>query len=241
MNSIGISTAPSQSVAESQNTDSQSTARKHQIDAATAQSFLQQFMAILNSIEFKCPQCGESTPLASGTGSPAGISSPLYASGMQLLGTWNGTSVGKNAGILPGLGSDLQGMDVEWTGGKDPSLWAETVHMSNARVEDGMVKWDETGNRAMWGDKDMGENTIVNANIWMIRESSPGKYEAGTFDYLRPNQMSKVTENIVEEGEPEPGERVGFLITGISRNPALANVQARSNIAWTRWPGEAIA
>ena len=194
MNTMGISSAQITGAPEAE-TQQQYATKKYQIDANTSQNFLQQFMALLNSIELKCPQCGESTPLAADTGYPAQTTSPLYASGMQLSGSWNGLPISQTAGALTGLGTPLQGMDVEWSGGKDPSLWQETVQMSNARVE------------------------------------------TSTFDYLRPGQMSKVTKNIAEEGEPAPGERVGFLITGISRDPAFANVQARSNIAWTRWPG----
>ena len=86
-----------------------------------------------------------------------------------------------------------------------------------------------------------GEKSINGEALLVI----PSRGEAGMFDYLGVGQMRKILSNIKPSHEgpgffpgwiPAKGERVGFCIATISRDPSARKMQERSNVVWFNWP-----
>ena len=139
--------------------------------------------------------------------------------------------------ITGGYGSDLSNLNIEWPRGQDVSGWEETVHISNVRISGGKISWDESGDRNSWP---IGGEGNCNANAWIIQQQPNGAYKASTWEYVRKGQTTKLTENLegtdVISNPPKSGDRVGIMIAGITRNPRMRNVEARSNVVWVTWP-----
>ena len=125
-------------------------------------------------------------------------------------------------------------LDIEWPRGEDVSGWEETIHFDVTSMSDGKIKWDETGDRSTWPGE--GEKNC-NANAWIIREVAPGQYEARTWEWVGSNQTVKNLENIYADWCPRPGEKVGFMLAGMTRNGHEQDIQQRSNVDWVTWPG----
>ena len=125
-------------------------------------------------------------------------------------------------------------LNIEWPRGEDVSAWDETIHFDVTSMANGKISWEEIGNRSSWPTE--GEKNI-NANIWLIREVAPGQYEARTWEWVRNGQTVKGLGNIYDEWCPRPGERVGFMIAGMTRNGHEQDIQQRSNVDWVTWPG----
>ncbi len=221
------------------------TASTYNSRASTAQAsslaFSDLFQNILNNTSLTCQGCGASNSVGS------------FQVTLNELGFAPGTgyaSAGAPVGIAPSMPSlygssfqtgfysdDPSRMNIEWPRGQDVSDWDETVHISNVRVANGKISWTETGDRNSWP---IGGEGNCNANAWIIQEQADGSYKASTWEYVRKGQTTKLTENIEEGGvisnPPRSGDRVGIMIAGITRNPRMRNIQARSNIAWITWP-----
>jgi hypothetical protein len=168
-----------------------------------------------------------------GTGSAPGNFSNLDQNSFSA-----GSLLGK-PGLYPTYGSLAYGSvsanglpaNIEWPEGQDVSQWPVTVQLKMKGISGNKISWDETGDRANWPNEGG-----ANANAWIIRETSSGQYKAETWDYLRPNQTTKLTENIVNEYHPRSGERVGIMLAGITRDSDHRNIEARSNVDWITWP-----
>lgn len=139
--------------------------------------------------------------------------------------------------LYPATGSakgSLGMLDIEWPRGEDVSAWPETIHLDVTSMSNGKIRWEEIGNRESWPGE--GEKNC-NANAWIIREVAPGQYEARTWEWVGSNQTVKNLENIYADWCPRPGEKVGIMLAGMTRNGHEQNVQQRSNIDWVTWPG----
>lgn len=212
-------------------------------DGTASLTFAEIFQNIMTNITLTCPKCKESSPLADfqvtlnelgfapGTGyATAGAPSTASTTSLSNYDSPGYFAAGSST-------SDLSRLNIEWPRGQDVSGWAETVHISNVRVANGKISWDETGDRDSWP---IGGYGNCNANAWIIQKEADGSYKASTWEYVRKGQTTKLTENLedtdVISRPPRTGERVGIMLAGITRNPSMRNIQARSNIVWITWP-----
>ena len=126
--------------------------------------------------------------------------------------------------------------------GKSRPEWKETVKISNVRVEGGNIVWDEApGQRDHW-NKIVGNKTVNGETNLVI----PVIKTAGCFDYLGVGQTRKITSNLNYKSASEPGffhpwhpskgEKIGFYICTINRDPNHFKMQERSNVVWFTWP-----
>lgn len=207
-----------------------------------------------------CPHCGKSSDVTSTDATYAGTMAEIislmnslfenYAKALSagtasssVTKSATGTSsvkgstgtTGTSASTAATSTTALSKMSIKWPKGQDISAWDETVKISNLKVANGKISWDETGARDSWGVKDG-----LNGNAWIIQKGSDGSYSAQTWEYLRKGQTTKSTENIeskdVMDNPPKSGDRVGIMVAGITRDSKLKNVEERSNVQWITWP-----
>ena len=175
--------------------------------------------------------------MAGSTG--AGMYGSMIQPGSYVLPMQNSSGTGEfgssiNGRVSPYSASYRQGAlpaNIQWPGGQDLSRWKQSVQIKVNGIENGRISWEETGDRANWPAPNG-----ANANVWIIREASPGRYTAETWEYLGPTMTSKEIQPIIDGIKPRSGERVGIMVAGITRNPAERNIEARSNIDWITWP-----
>jgi len=130
---------------------------------------------------------------------------------------------------------------------KDCSAWPVTVAISSPEVRGGNIAWKEAaGQREARNWNEMRGSKIINGECIML---APSMKMAGMFDYLRVGQTLKILSNLAPSHEgagffpgwvPKKGERVGFCIATISRNPAHTKMQERSNVCWFTWPRDGV-
>lgn len=209
---------------------------------SSSTTFAELFQNILGNVSLTCPKCGETSALgdfqvtlnelgfAPGTGYATAGAPDTGSTGLSSLYGTGTAATGSST-------SDLSRLDIEWPRGQDVSGWDETVRISNVRVANGKISWDETGDRDSWP---IGGYGNCNANAWIIQEESDGSYKASTWEYVRKGQTTKLTENLegtdVISRPPQSGDRVGIMLAGITRNSSMRNIEARSNIVWITWP-----
>lgn len=121
----------------------------------------------------------------------------------------------------------------------DVSAWPATATLS-AGISGGQIRLDYDKARA-WPTVD-----DVVANCWVFYFID-GAWYAGTFEYLRPGQISKplgtldgsLGDHVKREPMsgylPASGDPVGLMVSGLCRG-GLSNVKERSNLVWTTWP-----
>lgn len=121
----------------------------------------------------------------------------------------------------------------------DVSAWPVTAKL-DAGFSGGQIRLSYDKARA-WPEVDG-----VVANPWAIYQID-GAWYAGTFEYLRPGQISKpigvldgskgdhIKRSPMSGHIPRSGDPVGLMVSGLCRG-GLSNVKERSNIVWTEWP-----
>ncbi len=227
---------------ETASASSNTRTRHIETEGAESPTFAELFQSSLTHTTLTCPKCGQTSALsdfqvtlnalgfAPGTGYATAGAPNTACSGI-------GSLYASSAYATSAYGSDLSRMNIEWPRGQNVSNWEQTIAISNVSVANGKISWTETGNRNSWpvvGDAN------CNANAWIIQKQTDGSYKASTWEYVRKGQTTKLTENLegtdVISDPPKSGDRVGIMLAGITRNPRLRNIEARSNVVWITWP-----
>lgn len=96
-----------------------------------------------------------------------------------------------------------------------------------------------------WPDKTL-DGTAVEGNPWVLARIG-GRWYAATCEWLRPGQTFKPNLSAANLGAhtkvsplkdwtPQPGEQVGFMVSGLARDKNR-NVQERTQVVLVTWPG----
>ncbi|MBI4049336.1 MAG: hypothetical protein HY395_00765 [Candidatus Doudnabacteria bacterium] len=140
----------------------------------------------------------------------------------------------------PGAPTTINESDIIWID-RDVGGWAQTANLGvSLNLAGGQITLDSSKKNewpAIRPDEDE-----VNANAWILVWRQ-GKWYAGTWEYMRPGQDTKSTQNLQNLGAlkgelsnfiAQPGETYGFMVSGLARND-LSNVEERSNIVMVLW------
>lgn len=139
---------------------------------------------------------------------------------------------------------------IAWLHG-DVSHWAITSDLTEVRLPaPGQSGIDFRHTKAGKWPAAVVDGTTVEANPWVIAKIG-GKWYAATCEWMRPGQTFKPVLNRENLGDhtkvsplsswdPQPGEQVGFLVSGLVRNGAR-NIAERTQIVLVTWPGSADA
>lgn len=160
--------------------------------------------------------------------------------------------VGGGGGNGSGLGNDIPSPpsidlnEVVWID-ENVSSWAQTATLSSVTFPNhGWIRldydkanvWPEMGASGVEG--------VANAWIFVYRKN---KWYGGTWEYMRPGQKDKLTENL-EGGRvlgklesekelinfyPQSGDEYYFMMSGTARAGTPINIRERSNLLRVRW------
>lgn len=109
------------------------------------------------------------------------------------------------------------------------STWKVTSEITEIKVETSQICIDHT-KKGKWPTIDLGEETIVEGNPWVIVKIN-GKWYGGTYEWLRPGQICKFVGSTNAVGRigphakipplktwyPRRGEYVGFMVSSLAR------------------------
>ncbi len=187
-------------------------------------------------------QCSESNPCPQGNCIcdqkacvPTSGSSPI-SSGSSLTGS---------SGTAPPIDTTTWS-NVHWND-KDISGWTQTATLSSVTITRDTICLDYN-KKDSWPTKQGGESEI-NANPWIFVYLN-GRWEAATFEWMRPGQTCKNPTTVsggaddcgglkigpLRNWEPTTGEQYGFMVSGLARGSS-SNINERSNIVMKQWTG----
>ena len=127
----------------------------------------------------------------------------------------------------------------------DISSWPVTTDLSIDFTSNSVcLRYDK---KNTWDTVTIFGSTDVVANAWVFAQRN-GRWYAGTFEWMRPGQECKAM-SAVEGGhikvspfdeasgwQPQSGEELYFMVSGLIRNPSYRNVMERSNVVRVTWP-----
>lgn len=150
-----------------------------------------------------------------------------------------------NAPVLHAGAGDFNGL--KFRNSRDCRAWPVTITISDVTVRGGNIFWTEArGQREARGWNVKTGRKSINAECVLL---IPSMASAGMFDYATTTQRDKILANLKVSHEgpgffpgwvPKKGERVGFCIATISRDPSAAKMQERSNVVWFIWPRDGV-
>ncbi len=138
---------------------------------------------------------------------------------------------------------------VEWLH-HDVSDWPETSTITGVEIDDdtsGRICIEHTKRRDWPGVRGV-VSVVVAGNPWVFAQVD-GQWYAATYEWLRPRQECKLVGKTpsrelgphikrppLDRWVPQPGERVGFMVSTPARTGPRGPLQERSNIEFVVWP-----
>lgn len=135
--------------------------------------------------------------------------------------------------------------NVDWMD-NDPSSWPVNDELYSVSISGRTINVPHSKAGKWPLAYPFGDSTTAEGTAWIFVYKN-NRWKAATFDFLRPGQTSKGTDNITDacgalRGElsnftPTAGQLYGFMITGIARSGYTNNIQERSNVVMQTWNG----
>ena len=163
------------------------------------------------------------------------------AGGAYAVGNWKGEAA---AHIQPSAGWPAELSSIQWLHASVRD-WPQTATITGAKIDKKTISfpYDKAD---VWPVATSGTGKDTNANVWAIVNIG-GKWYAGTWEWLRKGQTSKVAGCLdgskgdhfkvspLNSWRPKSGEEFYLLVSGHARD-AGRNVKERSQPVKVRWP-----
>ena len=85
-------------------------------------------------------------------------------------------------------------------------------------------------------DWEVVSGSVANAWIFYRDENDNHNWHGQTWEWMLLNQTTKYATGIRHVATPAQGECIGLMMSGLIRDPNLANASERSNIVFVEWP-----
>lgn len=173
------------------------------------------------------------------TGTPGVSASPGAGATSPTTGV---TTPSPTTGVTyPGIIDQIDLSKVNWLHA-DASTWKVTSQLTGVSIGKDSITLDHS-KAGKWPVYNF-NGTAVEGNPWVFVNRG-GTWYAATYEWLRPGQTEKgvtgadIGKNIKVEPlaswQPQPGERVGFMVSTIARNGDRTSNE-RTNVVMATWP-----